>query len=518
MRKSVQPRTRSLIIAVAAYAFISVFIYFLYENSIEEAKLESRNDMERSMSLLLASLRDHADFGAAIKDDSRLDAKIRGVAVYASSGKRLYAYGEAPLTFINNSKLETDAESRARGYIEKPTSNSIVLLLTPMKAEPPFAAPGADHPGPGGPDGPARAGRPGSGPEGPSSGPDQGKGPPPLPPESPCSDSGTMGEARAESLISHAPAVSDSGQNFRINVLQKGTIIYLEIRASAYWAKRRALDVIFPLVEISLATVIFIMRDLILRNLEYRAQLKEQQNLVVLGTAASTIAHDMKNPLLAIRLQTSILERTCPEGKTEISNINDEVDRLSALCYRVNDYLRDPRGKPEQIDLVRFARETGIRFLGSDILKTQLGAQSQALVLIDPARLASIVENLLRNALESGSPHEAIGMQLSKTGSSYSLDVLDHGSGIPKEDREKLFDPFFTTKSKGTGIGLSVCRRFVQAAGGSISLADREGGGTRARIVLPAAPAGAARPDKTGDNAGKSGDIHNTDNSVTGGF
>jgi two-component system sensor histidine kinase HydH len=71
--------------------------------------------------------------------------------------------------------------------------------------------------------------------------------------------------------------------------------------------------------------------------------------------------------------------------------------------------------------------------------------------------------------------------------------VLDRGAGIPPAIRAKVFDPFFTSKTKGSGIGLSVARRFVEAAGGRLELADRSGGGTVARVLLPREAAGGAR-------------------------
>jgi signal transduction histidine kinase len=66
--------------------------------------------------------------------------------------------------------------------------------------------------------------------------------------------------------------------------------------------------------------------------------------------------------------------------------------------------------------------------------------------------------------------------------------VLDRGPGIPPEIRDKIFDPFFTSKAQGSGFGLSIARRFVEAGGGTLTLEDRPGGGTRARIALRREP------------------------------
>jgi two-component system sensor histidine kinase HydH len=109
------------------------------------------------------------------------------------------------------------------------------------------------------------------------------------------------------------------------------------------------------------------------------------------------------------------------------------------------------------------------------------------LVSIDPERCRSILENLVRNSLESGSDESDIEIKvaLSAGGDAVVVDVLDRGAGIASADMARIFDPFFTTKSRGTGIGLAICKRFADAAGGSLAISAREGGGTRARLTLP---------------------------------
>jgi two-component system sensor histidine kinase HydH len=108
---------------------------------------------------------------------------------------------------------------------------------------------------------------------------------------------------------------------------------------------------------------------------------------------------------------------------------------------------------------------------------------------MDPERLRSVLENLVRNALEAGGPEEGVSIETGTEAGAARIDVLDRGSGFPSELAGKVFDPFFTTKSRGTGIGLSVCKRFVAAAGGSIALENRQGGGCRARVILPGSEA-----------------------------
>ena len=100
---------------------------------------------------------------------------------------------------------------------------------------------------------------------------------------------------------------------FLFTTLSRAELMYLEVREPGYWRARRLAAILFPLIEAALAALILFVRMLLLRNAEYRRRIEEQRNLVVLGTAASTLAHEIKNPLLSIKLQTRILEKTYPQ-------------------------------------------------------------------------------------------------------------------------------------------------------------------------------------------------------------
>jgi two-component system sensor histidine kinase HydH len=107
------------------------------------------------------------------------------------------------------------------------------------------------------------------------------------------------------------------------------------------------------------------------------------------------------------------------------------------------------------------------------------------MVLIDEDRIRSVLENILRNALESGGRPEETGASIKKADSLVIISIYDRGSGIPEENMKRIFDPFFTSKSTGTGIGLSISKRFVEAAGGIITVKNRDGGGVMVTISIP---------------------------------
>jgi len=260
---------------------------------------------------------------------------------------------------------------------------------------------------------------------------------------------------------------------------------YLEIKDSSTYTLMmwlRILQIIMPLIII---LIVFFMRNLYIRNLSYRQQIASQERLVVIGTASRTLTHEIKNPLSSIRLQTTIIRRSgCTLHNAPLKIINDEVERLSLLTERIGDFLRHPEGKPVVTNLNNTLCFIMERYSHKISYQVQYDPCS---VLIDPGRFRSIVENILNNALESGSDPERINLIISKDREQCHILLSDEGRGIPEESRKHLFDPFFTTKSTGSGVGLSIVRSFVDAAGGNITIQSIEGAGTTVHLYFPLA-------------------------------
>jgi two-component system sensor histidine kinase HydH len=267
--------------------------------------------------------------------------------------------------------------------------------------------------------------------------------------------------------------------------------VYITISHWAYWRTVTITNILYPLSVLGLLVLALAVRSLYVRNLEYRGRIEAQQNLVVLGTAASTLAHEIKNPLHSIKLQTGILKKMLGEndpGLEEINHIDEELDRLSMLTYQINDYLRDAKGNPETIDLAEVIKEISIRLYGRSILdEASVLPEASAKVFMDSGRARSVFENIITNAMESGGPPEECGAVLEQDGNMITARIFDRGRGIATANLKRIFDPFFTTKSSGTGIGLVVSRRFLEAAGGSISVENRPDGGALVKVVLPCA-------------------------------
>ena len=263
--------------------------------------------------------------------------------------------------------------------------------------------------------------------------------------------------------------------------------IYLELSAGPYWGRERLLAMGRTLLPLVLAGLMVMAGVLYRRGSVYRRRLASQERLARLGEASRALAHEIKNPLSAIRIQTGILSKSLPETRQgELRIIEEETQRLALLADRIGDFLRDPLGTPVGLDLDEFLRELVLRY--DSQLQYRFQGQGPVRVRFDPQRLRSVLENLIRNAQESmdGKPAE---LECAAGRHQVEVDVLDRGPGISPEIRDKIFDPFFTSKAQGSGFGLSIARRLVEAAGGTLTLEDRPGGGILARITLPREPA-----------------------------
>lgn len=291
---------------------------------------------------------------------------------------------------------------------------------------------------------------------------------------------------RVPLVISDVNYDGDSSRYFPSSLIDYTTIMYIAFDASSYLTSIKVL--MFCTVVILLGILflyVFVIRTY-LENRRYKAQMVKQENLVNLGQAARTLTHEIKNPLSAITIQIALLKRQLKDSEylEEVELISKEVQRLIQLTNRVSDFLKNPEGQPEEIDVVEMINSLIPLF--SYEIKLLPESQKSATILFDRDRLRSVLENLLKNAIEScegRDPKVEVEITLDRR-NIYHIFIRDRGDGIKKGDTEKLFDPFFTTKIHGSGIGLSISRQFLRARGGDIKLYPRPDGGSVAEVTI----------------------------------
>src|SRR5438094_426609 len=236
------------------------------------------------------------------------------------------------------------------------------------------------------------------------------------------------------------------------------------------------------------------------RTDELRAQreLIAREKLATVGEIASGVAHEVNNPLAAIRMEAELLGRSSkdPDTNTTAMTITREVDRAARIVRSLLRLARRADTTPTRVqinDLVHDVAEIRQRVLRADNVefRTRLD-QSRPAVLGLGQELQQVVINLVTNAEYVVKGREPAVIQLTTQAREgwVRLTVEDSGPGIPPEIRGRIFDPFFTTKGpdEGTGLGLAICQRVVTEVGGKIWLEDSELGGAKFVVELPAAP------------------------------
>jgi len=265
-------------------------------------------------------------------------------------------------------------------------------------------------------------------------------------------------------------------------------LIYVSYRISSLRSGLYILYMVAILISLALFGAFALLLRLA-RNLDqFRLREARNRELLALGEAARTLSHEIKNPLGVLKIQTALLQKrlTGTELLTNVRIMEEEIDRLGLLTDRLRQFLSGSEGNPEIINLHEFLPDFSLRYDGH--VRCAAIGNTAVQVRIDKTHLNQVLDNLIQNALESMAGRDAvpvdIELRLVHPGKVHIL-VSDRGPGIPDSLKERVYDLFFTTKTTGSGLGLSISRRYVELAGGRLYHEHREGGGTTFIVELP---------------------------------
>jgi PAS domain S-box-containing protein len=218
-------------------------------------------------------------------------------------------------------------------------------------------------------------------------------------------------------------------------------------------------------------------------------RLAEQKSLAKLGEMAAVVAHEVKNPIAGIRGALQVITSRMPPEQRDRAILVDIITRLDALNRIVQDMLMFARPRAlrrEPIPLGLLLRDTA-SLIERDpgMLNLEVSVAGSADLVGDREMLQIVFQNILMNAAQAMDGQGRIDVTITGVGQRCRIAVADRGPGMLDETREKAFDAFFTTKHRGTGLGLPIAKRVVEAHGGTIHIDVPPGGGTIISVELP---------------------------------
>lgn len=242
-----------------------------------------------------------------------------------------------------------------------------------------------------------------------------------------------------------------------------------------------------------LGTVIHV-RDVTERAL-MEQRLRRMERYAGLGSLATGLQHEIKNPLSALSLHVQLLDEALmgqnlsPEVDEMLGVIHTEIIRLTAVLEGFRDYASMSEPGRSDVDLAALINKLA-RFIRPQAeqqhvkVEVNLAEKTLPAIKADSVHMDQVLLNLALNALQAMPDGGTLSIGLQQEGEWLRIKVTDTGKGIPAEFRDRIFDPYFTTRNDGTGMGLALCEKIVRQHDGTIDV-KTGAGGTTFSVILP---------------------------------
>mgnify|MGYP000005699704 FL=1 len=208
---------------------------------------------------------------------------------------------------------------------------------------------------------------------------------------------------------------------------------------------------------------------------------------------ARQVAHEIKNPLTPMRLTIQSFQRKYdpndPDSRNKLNDFSNlliqQIDTMSEVAEAFSDFASMPKPKMQECDLVEVTKMALTICQEEQIIFSS--DQAHIYHKLDRTQWIRLITNLIQNAIQSVSPKKTpqIGIQIIAEKDQTTITIMDNGSGIPANLKDKIFEPKFTTKSSGMGLGLGIVKNIIESHGGIISFVSTPKKGTTFTIVLP---------------------------------
>jgi two-component system, NtrC family, sensor histidine kinase HydH len=245
--------------------------------------------------------------------------------------------------------------------------------------------------------------------------------------------------------------------------------------------------------EIILFYAFGILIGLLVDRERLESQLRQdQEHLAVLGEAAATIAHELKNPVITIGAYAQkLLQKTNPEDPNleRLAVIRRECQRIEVMLQDMIHFSRPIIPEFSMVDINHLIQEVlkiiHPRAEQNQILLSSNLAGDLPSIQIDQTRMTQVLHNLILNAIQASAPEQTVLVCTRRQRGQVMIEVTDLGCGIAPDCREKVFTPFFSTKKGGSGLGLAISKRIIELHQGRLFFRNNQPQGSIFTVSLP---------------------------------
>lgn len=234
------------------------------------------------------------------------------------------------------------------------------------------------------------------------------------------------------------------------------------------------------------------------RHARAEQALRRRDRLAAMGEMASTVAHEIRNPLNAIAMSAQRLAResfssgdsTDDDGRALVGVISAEAARIDRRVQEFLEFARAPRLDVRRVEIepwVDGLADSARALAAAHDVAVDIASDARGSFDADPDQLRQALDNIVRNAVEATPAGGHVAVMSRIDGAHLVIEVADTGPGISPDDLPRIFDLYFTTKADGTGVGLAVAHQVVGAHGGTIEVVTPESGGVRMVVRVPLA-------------------------------
>lgn len=225
-----------------------------------------------------------------------------------------------------------------------------------------------------------------------------------------------------------------------------------------------------------------------------QVKLLKSERLAAVGELAAMVGHDLRNPLQAIENATYYLKNVCacmpssaipPKAKEMLQVIGDSVNYADKIVRDLSDFSATKKPLLKRIDINMLVKETVSQAGAPRNVKINTGLSQRLEIEADEDQIKRVFLNLIANGIQAMENGGTLTGSTRKAEGFVEISFKDTGVGIPQDNMDKIFSPFFTTKAKGMGMGLAICKKFVESHGGTIHVESEVGKGTTFTVKLP---------------------------------